>query len=105
MSFHGSDLMGASLPEPTLDEMRELLSQLDRADGEHTDVSVVHESGWSLSVFASGLVVWENVESEVPPQHQRDVPRDRALDLWLRLARGDIESIAGEPWRPGYGAA
>ena len=102
MTYHGTDLMGETIETPSVDRMRELLEELTRADGEHPDVSLEHESGWCLSVFASGLVVWENVEGDGPPRHMDRVSRDKVLELWLHLSRGEIEVIEYEPWRPGY---
>jgi hypothetical protein len=37
--------------------MRELLAQLEERDPEHPDAWLTHESGWTLAVFESGLVV------------------------------------------------
>lgn len=81
-----------------------LYDELARADGEHTDVSVSH-AGWSLSVYPSGLVVFENVEDDagIGPRHLRPVPRDKVLQLWHALAKGNFEEIEREGWQPGYG--
>jgi len=32
-----------------------------------------------------------------------NVPKARVLELWMRLIEGDIETLVGEPWLPGYG--
>jgi hypothetical protein len=97
--------------------MRELLGELDQEDGpEHPDTWLTHESGWTLSVFQSGLAIWsydadhdaaatpDEEESEVwsEPRHQVGVSRERALDLWLKLSRGEIAAIEQEPWQPGH---
>lgn len=86
--------------------MRELLAELDQDDPEHPDTWLSHESGWSLSVFQSGLVVWEYVEDpgeeRTEPRHQVGVSREKALDLWLKLSRAELDAIEQEPWRPGY---
>jgi hypothetical protein len=78
------------------------LSELDARDDEHPDASLIHESEWCLSAFESGLLVWQNLERG-EPRHMRDVPRDRVLQLWLALSRGDLSSIEKEAWMPGYG--
>src|SRR4051794_25164965 len=80
----------------------EVLAQLDARDPEHPDAWLSHESGWTLSIFESGLAVWENLESSREPRHQIDVSRQEALDLWLKLARGEIAEIEKEPWLPGH---
>ena len=49
-----------------------------------------------------GLLVWENVEAEESsPRHMTSVPRRKVLDLWLKLAQGDIAAVEAEPWLPG----
>jgi hypothetical protein len=91
---------------PSEARMRELLAELDQDDPEHPDVSLSHESGWSLSVFQSGLVVWEYVEEageeRIEPRHQLGVSTEKALDLWLKLSRAELDAIEQEPWRLGY---
>jgi hypothetical protein len=48
--------------------------------------------------------VWENVEAEEGAiRHMMSVPREKVLDLWLKLAQGDIAEVEAEPWLPGYG--
>jgi hypothetical protein len=44
-----------------------------------------------LGAFPSGRLVWENVEDEEDnPRHMVQISRERVLDLWLKLARGDL---------------
>ena len=85
--------------------MREILAELDKHDPEHPDVWLTHESGWTLLVFESGLVVWENPETEDEPRHQINVSSEKALELWLKLARGEIAAIEQEPWCPGQSSS
>jgi len=59
-----------------------------------------HDTGWTLSVFESGLVIWDNLDCG-EPRHQVGISRQKALELWLKLLRGEIEAIEQEPWRPG----
>ncbi len=103
MSFFVTDRWGASEREPTVERMREILTALDVDDPEHPDASLTHESGWSLAAFGSGLVIWEAPELDALARHMRGVSRERVLELWLTLARGAIDEIESEPWRPGYG--
>lgn len=81
----------------------EILSELDHSDAEHPDAWLTHESGWTLSAHESGVLVWENVESGASPRHMRGVPRERILDLWIRLAAGLLAELEQEPWRAGDG--
>ena len=81
--------------------MREILAELEKSDPEHPDTRLTHESGWTLSVYESGLVVLQNMESEDAPRHQVGVSREKALELWLKLSRGEMLAVQQEPWRPG----
>jgi len=83
--------------------MSELLDSLATPDPEHPDVSLNHESGWSASVFRSGLVVLENVETGEGPWHMLLPSPRHAMELWRLLAAGDVEAIRSHPWAPGYG--
>ena len=59
MSFTVTHRTGETESNPPLTRLRELVSQLDLEDAEHPDVAVSHDSGWTLSAFPDGLVVWE----------------------------------------------
>ena len=103
MTFHITHRYGAMESDPPLSSLPDLLRELDNRpdDTEHGDVAVSHESGWCMAVSRGGYVVFEHLEDE-GACHMRDVPAAKVLDLWSRLARGDIASIQAEPWRPGY---
>jgi hypothetical protein len=64
---------------------------------------LTHESGWSLSAFPSGRLVWEDVESDLEPRHMNGVARERVLVLWRALAAGDFGEVERNEWRDGYG--
>jgi hypothetical protein len=80
-------------------------------DFEHPDVSLKHETEWCLSAFLSGLLIWENVgdvseDADPIPEgelvrHMKGVSRQKVLELWLKLAAGDIPAVDAEPWLPG----
>ena len=98
-----SDRTGASHLDVDDEEIDRILDELDGpVDEEHPNVSISHESGWGLSAFQSGAVVWENVEGDDEPRHMSAVPRDRVRELFRRLAVGDIDAVEAEPWLPGY---
>lgn len=102
MSYFVSTRWGGDQREPTPDQMREVLTELDTKDIEHPDVSLTHESEWSLGAFPGGLLTWENVEADDGPRHMNDVARARVLELWVKLSEGRIAEIDSEPWLPGY---
>jgi hypothetical protein len=104
MSYSVITRWGHSVDRPTSERMLEILNELDAEDQEHPDCWLTHhESGWSLSAFEGGLVVFENAESDTDPRHLLDVPRAKALEMWQTLANGDLTTVENEPWRPGYG--
>ena len=80
-----------------------LLAELDDADDDHTDVSVSDESGWTVSAFANGVVIWENVEEQDRPRHLAPMPRGEVLRLFELVVAGDLAAVERHPWRPGYG--
>lgn len=81
-----------------------LLDELQEATVENVDVAVGHESGWTLTVLVSGLVVWENVEEGDAPQHLRGLSRDETLELMALVASGDTDAVGSRSWVPGYGS-
>lgn len=101
--YHTTDSDGISELNPTPEKMRELLDSLDSADtqeAEHPDVCLVHDpSGWSLSVYPSGVVTFENLdEPDDAPRFMTGVSRNQALGLWLELSRGEIRQINSRSW-------
>ena len=103
MGYFVQTRWGDSESNPSTDRLREVLAELDGNDPEHPDVCLSHESDWTLTAFEDGLLVWENA-SEGEPQHMQGLSRERILELWLQLSRGDIAAIKAEPWLPGYGS-
>ncbi|MER8006765.1 hypothetical protein [Streptomyces sp. NPDC094149] len=94
------DVMGKTVEEPDPETMRRVLEGLAQADDEHPDVSLTHESGWCLSAFGGGLLVWENPdEDSVAPGEMRDVGREETVRLFGLLAAGDIASIDALSWQ------
>jgi hypothetical protein len=70
-----------SLGDPGLPSIDAPLDELDLVDDEHPDVALNHASGWTLSAFPGGLVVYENVEEDDEPCHLRGVERDAIARL------------------------
>ncbi|MFF3606903.1 hypothetical protein [Streptomyces sp. NPDC002463] len=100
MSYFMYDVMGGTVDEPDPETMRGVLDGLSQADDEHPDVSLTHESGWCLSAFGDGLLVWENPdEDSVAPGEMRDVAREEILRLFGLLAAGDIASVEVLSWQ------
>lgn len=90
--------------EPTEQVMLEILAELDADDPEHPDVALEHETGWALSAFPSGLVVFENVEADDEPRHLSGLSRTDVAELWKLLAAGAFSDLESQTWLPGYGS-
>lgn len=103
MSYWATHLMGESEVGIELDVLPALYDELAKADSEHTDVSITHESEWCLSAFNSGLLVWENVAGEGGPMHLKNAAKEKVISLWYALAQGRIEEVNREQWAEGYG--
>jgi len=93
---------GSSAENPPIQSLDALYDELLSADREHGDVSVVHDdSGWSMSAHRDGRVVFEHL-GKAGERHMISVPKERAIQLWIRLVAGDIDGLLTEPWKPGY---
>jgi hypothetical protein len=95
---------GNTEKQPDEARLREVLSELDRRDPEHPDTWLTHDSGWTLTVYENGLMVWENPETADLPRHMVNVSRKESLKLWTKLANGEIDAIEQESWKSGYGS-
>jgi len=103
MTFILMDLMGDHSRSDDPRDIDALLTQLDAADQEHTDVAVRTAGGWTISAYRSGNVVFENVEARSSvPRHFKGLPRDDIARLMRLLAAGDLAALELEPWEPGY---
>lgn len=81
--------------------MREILRSLrdDEADDSAPDIWLTHlESGWTLSVFPSGLLQLES-DADDEPLRELEGDFERALELWEILAEGDISRLLKANWR------
>jgi hypothetical protein len=94
---------GDELDDPPEAEFDAILAELDRADKEHPDAILKHESEWAVSCYRDGQVVFENVAARPPnPRHMRGVSRADMAEMWRHLARGDFDWLNKKPWKPGY---
>lgn len=101
--YHTTDMNGISELNPDAARMEELIAQLDSPDFEdadHPDLALVHDpSGWTLTLYPSGIVTYENLDDEdAQPRFMTGILRPKALQLWKLLARGDIDGLLQLPW-------
>lgn len=94
---------GGTIQNPQPSDLASALNELSQNDQEHPDCSLNTEEGWSLSVFESGLVVFENIETGEGPKHMHAVPRNVALELWQLLQANEMSLLQQKPWGEGYG--
>lgn len=104
MTFSVTHLEGSMEQPGDLSGFRALLDELAGATAEHGDVAVSHESGWTLTVLASGRVLWENVEEGDEPEHLDGLPRDEIVGLMELAAAGDVDAVGSRAWLRGYGS-
>jgi hypothetical protein len=101
--YHTTDMDGISELNPDVARMQALIAQLDLPEieeADHPDLSLVHDpSGWSLTLYPSGVVTYENLEDDDDcPSFMTGITRAKALELWNLLAQGDINSLSTLPW-------
>lgn len=101
MSYSALTRWGDTIDKPNDAEMDRLLDSLVMDDDQNPDVSLTHESGWTLSVFDGGLVVWQNRDTGDDPVHMTNLSRQQVLSLWHNLARGETESLQAHAWQEG----
>jgi hypothetical protein len=83
----------------------ELIAELDGPlDDEHPDISVLDgDSGWLLSAFQSGKMVWENVENDAgKPRHMVNVSRTEMARVMTLIATGNVDEVEALDWQAGY---
>jgi hypothetical protein len=91
---------GGGQENPTVDEMRAALAELEVPDEEHPSTWLGDDEDWTVDVYESGLVIFHCVaelptliEPPVPDCRRRNVTRDEALQLWLLLQQGQRAEI------------
>lgn len=104
MTFSTRHRLGDCETNPPLKTLDALYDELlEDEDAENGDVSVEHEeSEICLVAHRSGLLVREDFASE-RTRHMKKAPRERVVELWKALAKGDLERVNREPWMDGRG--
>ena len=99
MSYYMRNRMGTSVGAPDAAQMRQVLAELEDADDEHPDVSLRHESGWVVSVFADRTLYFENIEDpSIAPRQGVAESWDEVIDLLQKVAHGDLEDVSAWHW-------
>lgn len=95
--------MGDAIDEPSRDEMRAFLDALDPTDEEHGAAWLYLDDGTSLEWSVDGRLVLSEEEGALGIRHLAAVGRERVVELWWALSRGDLDRVRSEPWKPGNG--
>ena len=82
---------GGGPENPTVEEMRAALAELDTPDEEHPNTWLSDDEGWTVDVYEGGLVIFSH-EDEVICERQEVTPGE-ALELWLLLQQGRRDEI------------
>ena len=101
LTHHCTDIYGISHPNPDLATMRRVLQSLDDVESDEVaEVSLTHESGWTLVVHAHGIVTWEqwNKVGDLPLPFLREKNREAQLQLWMILAEGRTSVLQSLKW-------
>jgi len=87
--------------EPSIERMREIISELAVRDEEHPDAWLTHsDSGWILRLDEDRFAYLEDPECKIVA-HMESIGPEQALQLWFRFATGGRQAIHREPWRDG----
>lgn len=104
MTYFVQDRFGNKIVTATDMQMEQLLASLDwDGDPKHPEVSLVHESGWSLSAYPGGGVILKNLATNNEPWHMRDRDLAQIFQLWQLLATGQLDELGKAGWQPGAG--
>jgi hypothetical protein len=82
---------GDGQENPTVEEMRAALAELDTPDMEHPSTWLSDDDGWTVDVYESGLVIFSHQFEDIC--ERRELTRDDALELWLLLQQGRRDEI------------
>ena len=82
---------GDGQENPTVEEMRAALAELDVPDSEHPSCWLSDEAEWTVDVYESRLVIFSHEGEGIC--ERRDVERNEALELWLLLQQGRRDEI------------
>jgi hypothetical protein len=88
VSFFVTNRMGQDVKAPDAETIDRVLAELDEpVDDKHPDISLTHETGWSLGAFPSGAVIWENVENHDASEASTHPARCSAIGPSTRTGR------------------
>ena len=100
VNHYTTDRDGTTYLDPSVQQMREVLESIDDPRPDHPEVWLSHyKSGWCLSVFPGGVLHLENDICNQAIRQLKYVKPTKVLELWLRLARGEIDQLLMHSWQ------
>ena len=102
MNCHLTTRFGRCIQNPSDQDIDRALEELSIEDNEHPDTSITIDGEWCISLFPSGLAVFENLEHG-EPRHLRDVSVEDAKVMWALFVSGDLAELSRLSWKSGYG--
>ena len=82
---------GGGPENPTVEEMRIALAELDTPDEEHPNTWLTDDDGWTVDVYEGGLVIFSHDDETICQKN--GVSQAETLELWLLLQRGRRDEI------------
>ena len=82
---------GGGEENPTRDQLRVALAELNTEDIEHPNTWLEDDDGWFVDVYESGLVILSDNGSDIC--RRTGVSREEAMELWLLLQEGRRDEI------------
>lgn len=99
MSYYTTDADGITELNPPPNHFKRLLRQTIGSELSIHEVWLAHtESGWTINVFPSGLLIAENLLEPGRYFEKGPVTIDEAVRLWSLLAEGKIVPILKSGW-------
>jgi len=99
--FYVESRWSGSEAAPSVERMRELISELNVRDEEHPDAWLIHSSsGWGLTLDENGYAYLSDADCKIVA-HMQNVLADQALQLWIRFSTQGPEGVNAEPWTKG----
>jgi hypothetical protein len=102
VTYYVANGLGEHLDDPTPEEMRRFLEEVDVTDQEHGAAWLSTDGGHTLE-WSEAVLVFSGPDFDPPSRHLRKVTRERALALWSALASGDLAAVEHCEWQPGNG--
>lgn len=96
--FHVCNGEGDSVNWPSVEQMRAFLDGLDPSDEEHGAAWLTNDDGDSLEYEIAGNLCFSSGGQH---RHLPKVTKEKVLELWTLLSRGELSALEREAWQPG----